>query len=72
MKSEKQNTEDAEQVMVVSFSPIVLGEPQEKDKERFEQVAFMGQVPVKQRKCKFRRLYFTIWPKRWIRYSCSS
>ena len=41
-------TDGAEQVMVVSVSPIVLGaEPQEEDKKKFEKIAFMGQVPVK-------------------------
>jgi len=42
------NTENAEQVMVISFAPIVLGaEPPEKEQHKYKQVAFMGQVPVK-------------------------
>jgi cytoskeletal protein CcmA (bactofilin family) len=39
---------NAEQVMVVSHRPIILGNAPEKDKEHFgNNVAFMGQVPVK-------------------------
>ena len=42
------NTTNAEQIMVVSTSPIVLGaEPSTEKVENFRQVAFMGQVPVK-------------------------
>ena len=42
------NTTNAEQIMVVSTSPIVLGAEPSTDKiESFRQVAFMGQVPVK-------------------------
>ena len=42
------NTTNAEQIMVVSTSPIVLGAEPSTDKiENFRQVAFMGQVPVK-------------------------
>ena len=42
------NTEDAEQVMVISFAPVILGaEPPVQEQHKFEQVAFMGQVPVK-------------------------
>jgi hypothetical protein len=40
-------TAGAEQVMVVSRAPIVLGnQPTNGDVSRFEKVAFMGQVPV--------------------------
>lgn len=42
------NTADADHVMVISTAPIVLGnEPPIGERERFEKVAFMGQVPVK-------------------------
>ena len=42
------NTTNAEQIMVVSTSPIVLGAEPSTDKiDNFRQVAFMGQVPVK-------------------------
>lgn len=42
------DTKNAQHVMVVSKQPIVLGNaPQEKVKENFEKIAFMGQVPVK-------------------------
>ena len=42
------NTEGAEQLMVVSMNPIVLGNmpPEEADEKNYEKVAFMGQVPV--------------------------
>ncbi|MCX6306891.1 MAG: hypothetical protein NT040_18145 [Bacteroidetes bacterium] len=42
------NTTDAEQVMVVSAAPVVLGNlPPNRDEEKnFEKIAFMGQVPV--------------------------
>ncbi|MFT5764598.1 MAG: hypothetical protein ACI8X3_002029, partial [Saprospiraceae bacterium] len=40
-------TEGAEQIMCISTAPIVLGNmPAEKEKENFEMVGFMGQVPV--------------------------
>jgi uncharacterized protein YunC (DUF1805 family) len=40
--------EDADQYMVVSLSPIILGNMPPVDRqEMFEKVAFMGQVPVK-------------------------
>ncbi|MTE27330.1 hypothetical protein [Winogradskyella ouciana] len=42
------NTQDAENIMVVSYQPIVLGNMPEVSKEdNYEKVAFMGQVPVK-------------------------
>lgn len=42
------NTQQADHFMVVSHSPIVLGNMPEKTKEAlFEKVAFMGQVPVR-------------------------
>lgn len=42
------NTFGAEKVMVVSTSPIMLGNmPQEKDENKFVKIAFMGQVPVR-------------------------
>jgi hypothetical protein len=42
------NTDGAEQVLVISFKPIVLGNMPEAGRERlYEKVAFMGQVPVK-------------------------
>lgn len=38
----------ADRVMVISTSPIVLGNmQQEKDESKFEKIAFMGQVPVR-------------------------
>ena len=41
-------TEGADQVMVVSYKPIVLGNmPPPGEAARYEKVAFMGQVPVK-------------------------
>ncbi|MEM6377680.1 MAG: hypothetical protein AAF705_05685 [Bacteroidota bacterium] len=43
-------TFNADHVMVVSTSPIILGNaPQIEDKKDFEKVAFLGQVPVKVR-----------------------
>lgn len=40
-------TKDAEQVMVISTAPVVVGNmPDDQDRERFAKVAFMGQVPV--------------------------
>ncbi|HEX5112222.1 MAG TPA: hypothetical protein VFV79_05210 [Saprospiraceae bacterium] len=40
--------EDADQYMVISLSPIILGNmPPAEHKEFYEKVAFMGQVPVK-------------------------
>jgi len=42
------NLENAEQVMVVSHRPIILGNaPEENKKELGNNIAFMGQVPVK-------------------------
>lgn len=42
------NTNQADHYMVISKRPIVLGNMPQKDQEHlFEQVAFMGQVPVK-------------------------
>lgn len=42
------NTEGADHIMVVSMRPIVLGnEPQPGDRDQYEKIAFMGQVPVK-------------------------
>lgn len=42
------NTEGADNFMVVSFNPIVLGNmPKQTKEELFEKVGFMGQVPVK-------------------------
>lgn len=44
------NTEAADQVLVISFKPIVLGNMPDSGREQlFEKVAFMGQVPVKVR-----------------------
>ena len=44
------NMAEADNYMVVSTSPIVLGNmPASGDEDRFEKVAFMGQVPVKVR-----------------------
>ena len=41
-------SENADQLLCVSYSPIVLGNKPEKGKENlFEKVAFLGQVPVK-------------------------
>ncbi len=41
------NTENADQILVISSKPIVLGNMPEKDKEgMYEKVAFMGQVPT--------------------------
>jgi hypothetical protein len=41
-------TEGADQVLVISSRPLVLGNmPPAGAKERYEKVAFMGQVPVK-------------------------
>ncbi len=40
-------TKGADQVMVISHRPIVLGNMPRKDKELYEKVAFMGQVPVR-------------------------
>lgn len=41
------NTEDAEQLLVISMQPIVLGNlPAEDKEEDFEKVAFLGQAPV--------------------------
>ena len=40
-------TEGAEQILVISHSPIVLGNmPQEGQEHEYEKVAFLGQVPV--------------------------
>ena len=42
------NTADADQIMVVSKRPVVLGNaPQEKERPNYEKIAFMGQVLVK-------------------------
>lgn len=42
------NTDNAEQIMSISLSPLVLGNMPPKDKVKyFEKVAFKGQVPVK-------------------------
>jgi hypothetical protein len=42
------NTNDIDQVMVISMKPIVLGNTPELGREKeFEKVAFMGQVPVR-------------------------
>jgi hypothetical protein len=42
------NTLDADQVMVVSRRPIVLGNaPQPQQEKYFEKIAFLGQVPVR-------------------------
>jgi hypothetical protein len=42
------NTQDADQVMVVSRRPIVLGNaPQPHQEKYFEKIAFLGQVPVR-------------------------
>lgn len=42
------NTNNAQNIMVISSNPIVLGNMPDKGKENeFEKVAFMGQVPVK-------------------------
>jgi len=42
------STRDAQQLMVVSSKPIVLGNMPEKSEEHlYEKVAFMGQIPVK-------------------------
>lgn len=42
------NTEQSDHNMVISTSPIVLGnEPGKLDEGKFEKVAFMGQVPVR-------------------------
>lgn len=42
------NTEDADHLMVISKSPMVLGNSPEAGKEQqYEKVAFMGQIPVK-------------------------
>lgn len=41
-------TENADNLMVISYNPIVLGNMPEEGKEtNYEKVAFMGQVPVK-------------------------
>ena len=42
------NTTNAERILVVSSKPIVLGNmPQPGEEEKYEKVAFMGQIPVK-------------------------
>jgi hypothetical protein len=42
------NTDGADQILVISFKPIVLGNMPDAGRESlFEKVAFMGQVPVK-------------------------
>ena len=42
------NTQDADQVMVVSRRPIVLGNaPQPHQEKYYEKIAFLGQVPVR-------------------------
>jgi len=42
------NTQDIDQVMVISMKPIVLGNTPDQGREKeFEKVAFMGQVPVR-------------------------
>ncbi|MEZ4927953.1 MAG: hypothetical protein R3A50_16840 [Saprospiraceae bacterium] len=42
------NTKNADHIMVVSHSPIVLGNmPPEEQQHSFEKIAFMGQVPVR-------------------------
>jgi len=42
------NTANAENIMVVSSNPIVLGNmPKEGNESNYEKIAFMGQVPVK-------------------------
>jgi hypothetical protein len=42
------NTNDIDQVMVISMKPIVLGNTPDQGREKeFEKVAFMGQVPVR-------------------------
>lgn len=44
------NTFNADHVMVVSTSPIILGNaPQVADRKDYEKIAFLGQVPVKVR-----------------------
>jgi len=41
------NTQDADQVMTISYNPIVLGNmPEQGKEEHFEKVGFMGQVPA--------------------------
>ncbi|MEX2189312.1 MAG: hypothetical protein WEB33_01310 [Bacteroidota bacterium] len=41
------STRGADQILVVSIHPVVLGnQPPEGEEERYEKVAFMGQVPV--------------------------
>ncbi|MEZ4896439.1 MAG: hypothetical protein R2806_06375 [Saprospiraceae bacterium] len=40
------NTRNAEQLLVVSMAPIVLGNMPQKDEHLYEKVAFLGQVPV--------------------------
>ena len=40
-------TAGADQVLVISYRPIVLGNMPEKEKDLYEKVAFMGQVPVR-------------------------
>ena len=41
------NTEDVDQYMVISKAPIILGNmPPEGEKDQYEKVAFLGQVPV--------------------------
>ncbi len=43
-------TADATQILVISTNPAVLGNmPSEAEAERYEKVAFMGQIPVKVR-----------------------
>ena len=39
-------TEDAEQILVISMAPIVLGNMPKKDEHLYEKVAFLGQVPI--------------------------
>lgn len=42
------NTDDADQIMVISHNPAVLGGlPKEGTEDQYEMVAFMGQIPTK-------------------------
>jgi hypothetical protein len=41
-------TSDVDHILVISSNPIILGNrPKETDKERYEKVAFLGQVPIR-------------------------
>lgn len=41
------NTDDADQIMSISLAPAVVGNlPLEEEKEKYEMVGFMGQVPI--------------------------